>query len=80
LILSLVERHNLTMLFISHDLSVVRYISDRVAVMNKGLIVETGETETLWKSPQHAYTRQLLKAIPLADPKSERLRMAGVWA
>jgi len=80
LILSLVERHNLTMLFISHDLSVVRYISDRVAVMNKGLIVEAGETETLWKSPQHAYTRQLLKAIPLADPKSERLRMAGVWA
>ena len=78
LILSLVERHNLTLLFISHDLSVVRYISDRLIVMNKGLIVESGETETLWKKPQHAYTRQLLKAVPLADPKRERLRMAGV--
>jgi len=78
LILSLVERHDLTLLFISHDLSVVRYISDRLIVMNKGLIVESGETETLWKKPQHAYTRQLLKAVPLADPKRERLRMAGV--
>ena len=78
LILSLVERHNLTLLFISHDLSVVRYISDRLIVMNKGLIVESGETETLWKRPQHDYTRQLLKAVPLADPKRERLRMAGV--
>ena len=78
LILSLVERHNLTLLFISHDLSVVRYISDRLIVMNKGLIVESGQTETLWKRPQHDYTRQLLKAVPLADPKRERLRMAGV--
>ena len=78
LILSLVERHDLTLLFISHDLSVVRYISDRLIVMNKGLIVESGETETLWKRPQHDYTRQLLKAVPLADPKRERLRMAGV--
>ena len=78
LILSLVERHDLTLLFISHDLSVVRYISDRLIVMNKGLIVESGETETLWKKPQHAYTRQLLKAVPLADPKRERLRMVGV--
>tara|TARA_B110000240_G_scaffold3194_1_gene3612 strand:- start:8091 stop:9740 length:1650 start_codon:yes stop_codon:yes gene_type:complete len=78
LILSLVERHDLTLLFISHDLSVVRYISDRLIVMNKGLIVESGQTETLWKRPQHDYTRQLLKAVPLADPKRERLRMAGV--
>jgi ABC-type microcin C transport system duplicated ATPase subunit YejF len=77
LILELVERHNLTMLFISHDLSVVRYISDRVMVMNKGLIVESGDTETLWANPQQEYTRQLLRAIPLADPKSERLRIAN---
>lgn len=69
LILALVERHNLTMLFISHDLSVVRYISDRVMVMNKGLIIETAATETLWANPQQDYTRQLLKAIPLADPR-----------
>ena len=77
LILELVERHNLTMLFISHDLSVVRYISDRVMVMNKGVIIETGETEALWANPQQEYTQQLLKAIPLADPKRERLRIAN---
>ena len=77
LILDLVERHNLTMLFISHDLSVVRYISDRVIVMNKGVIIEIGETEALWASPQQPYTQQLLEAIPLADPKSERARLAS---
>jgi len=76
LILDLVERHNLTMLFISHDLSVVRYISDRVMVMNKGLIIESGDTETLWAQPQQEYTRELLKAIPLADPKLERKRIS----
>ena len=74
LILNLVEKHNLTMMFISHDLSVVRYISDRVVVMNKGVIIETGDTEALWAAPQQQYTRDLLAAIPLADPKSERLR------
>ena len=74
LILNLVEKHNLTMMFISHDLSVVRYISDRVVVMNKGVIIETGDTEALWANPQQQYTRDLLAAIPLADPRSERLR------
>ena len=74
LILNLVEKHNLTMMFISHDLSVVRYISDRVVVMNKGVIIETGDTEALWANPQQQYTRELLAAIPLADPRSERLR------
>jgi ABC-type oligopeptide transport system ATPase subunit len=76
LILDLVERHNLTMMFISHDLSVVRYISDRVIIMNRGVIVEQGETEGLWARPQEAYTKDLLSAIPLADPRSERLRIA----
>ena len=75
LILELVERHNLTMMFISHDLSVVRYISDRVVVMNKGVIIEQGDTEALWGSPQQAYTKDLLAAIPRADPKSERIRI-----
>ena len=74
LILNLVEKHNLTMMFSSHDLSVVRYISDRVVVMNKGVIIETGDTEALWANPQQQYTRELLAAIPLADPRSERLR------
>lgn len=77
LILNLVEKHNLTMMFISHDLSVVRYISDRVVVMNKGVIIETGDTEALWANPQHQYTRDLLAAIPLADPRSERLRSSN---
>jgi ABC-type oligopeptide transport system ATPase subunit len=76
LILDLVERHNLTMMFISHDLSVVRYISDRVIIMNRGVIVEQGDTEGLWARPQEAYTKDLLSAIPLADPRSERLRIA----
>lgn len=78
LILDLVERHNLTMLFISHDLSVVRCISDRVMVMNKGVIIEQGDTETLWKNPQQAYTQQLLKAIPIADPRLERSRLSNL--
>ncbi|SMF38742.1 oligopeptide transport system ATP-binding protein [Alteromonadaceae bacterium Bs31] len=64
LMLSLSKKHNLTMLFISHDLAVVRYICDRVMVMQSGCIVEQGETETLFNSPQEAYTQSLLAAIP----------------
>ena len=78
LILELVERHNLTMMFISHDLSVVRYISDRVVIMNRGVIVEQGDTETLWAAPKEAYTKELLAAIPLADPAAERKRIASI--
>jgi len=78
LILELVERHNLTMMFISHDLSVVRYISDRVVIMNHGVIVEQGDTETLWAAPKAAYTKELLAAIPLADPAAERKRIASI--
>ncbi|MBT5578182.1 MAG: ABC transporter ATP-binding protein [Porticoccaceae bacterium] len=77
LILELVERHNLTMLFISHDLSVVRYISDRVLVMHHGVLIEQGDTEHLWANPQQDYTKNLLNAIPLADPKSERARLSS---
>lgn len=64
LLLELTHKHNLTMLFISHDMSVVRYLCDRVVVMQKGRIVEEGETETIFASPQEAYTQQLLAAIP----------------
>lgn len=74
LILHLVDKHQLTMLFISHDLSVVRYVSDRIAVMHHGKILEIKATEQLWKNPQHNYTQQLLRAIPIADPKLERER------
>lgn len=64
LLLELVDKHNLTMLFISHDLSVVRYICDRVAVMHRGKLIESGETEALWHNPQQAYTQTLLRAVP----------------
>lgn len=74
LILDLVEKHHLTMLFISHDLSVVRYIADQIAVMHHGKLVEMGRTEPLFTAPQHAYTQRLLSAIPVADPARERQR------
>jgi ABC-type oligopeptide transport system ATPase subunit len=64
LILALVERHNLSMLFISHDLSVVRSIADRVLVMHQGKVIESGDTETLWAAPRETYTQDLLAAVP----------------
>jgi ABC-type oligopeptide transport system ATPase subunit len=64
LLLELSQKHDLTMLFISHDMSVVRYLCDRVMVMQKGKLVEEGETEQIFSSPQQDYTRQLLEAIP----------------
>ena len=68
LILDLVEQRNLTMLFISHDLSVVRSICDRVAVMHRGKLVEQGNTEQLWSKPKMDYTKALLAAVPPANP------------
>ena len=64
LILTLVEKHNLSMLFISHDLSVVRYIADRVLVMHGGKLIESGDTETLWAHPHQSYTQELFAAVP----------------
>jgi len=64
LLLELVERFDLTMLFISHDLGVVRYLADRILVMKDGKLVESGSVHQVFSSPQEAYTQALLNAIP----------------
>jgi ABC-type glutathione transport system ATPase component len=74
LLLNLIQKYQITMIFISHDLSVVRYLTDRTAVMYAGKIVEYGLTEDVFNNPQHPYTKSLLSAIPIADPDKERSR------
>ena len=66
------EEKNLTYLFIAHDLSVVRFISDRIGVIYKGRIVEVAEAEELFNFPLHPYTHSLISAIPIPDPKLEK--------
>ena len=68
------DRLNLTILFIAHDLSVVKYFSDRIGVMYFGKMVELAESDELFAHPMHPYTRSLLSAIPLPDPHSEKNR------
>ncbi|MCY7025354.1 ATP-binding cassette domain-containing protein [Streptococcus sanguinis] len=69
----------LTYLFIAHDLSVVRFISDRIAVIYKGVIVEVAETEELFNHPVHPYTQSLLSAVPIPDPILERKKVLKVY-
>ncbi len=80
LLLELKEKENLTYLFISHDLSVVRYISDRIGVMYLGNLVELASSETIFKDPRHPYTVALLSSIPTTDPddlNKERIILEG---
>ena len=63
-------------LFIAHDLSMVKYISDRIGVLHLGRMLETGTTEEIFSNPLHPYTRSLLSAIPSPDPRTEKGRTA----
>lgn len=74
LLKKLQEERNLTYLFIAHDLSMVKYISDRIAVMHRGKILELATAEELYNNPLHPYTKSLLSAIPLPNPDYEKNR------
>lgn len=76
LLKDLQSEFGLTYIFISHDLSVVEYISDKVGVMYLGEMVEMAETEELFTHPKHPYTQALLSAVPLPDPKNKTIRIA----
>ncbi|SJL83189.1 ABC transporter ATP-binding protein [Vibrio palustris] len=80
LLLDLQQEMNLAMIFISHDLSVVRHVSDTVAVMYFGKIVEMKDAVSLYANPEHEYTRTLLSAIPISHPKNRKKRRAAQLA
>lgn len=75
LLLELQREMNLAMIFIAHDLAVVKHVSDRIAVMYLGQIVETAKSEELYRRPRHPYTKALISAIPVADPTARHARI-----
>jgi ABC-type oligopeptide transport system ATPase subunit len=75
LLMDLQEQLKLTYLFIAHDLRLVRHISSRTAVMYLGKVVEMGDTEEIFRNPQHPYTRALLSAVPAIDPDAPKARI-----
>jgi len=79
LLCAMQQQRELTYLFISHDLSVMRFIADRIAVIHKGVIVELADTEELFAHPLHPYTRALLSAIPLPNPKTEKNKLLEIY-
>ncbi len=74
LLKDLQKERNLTLLFIAHDLSMVKYISDRVAVMYRGKVVELGTPEAVYGDPVHSYTKSLISAVPIADPDYKKTK------
>jgi oligopeptide transport system ATP-binding protein len=79
LLSDLQKEKGLTYLFVAHDLAVVRFITERLAVIHKGKIVELAETEKLFANPLHPYTRALLSAIPLPDPRAARKKKLEIY-
>lgn len=75
LLKQLKEDFSLTFLFISHDLSVIKYLSDRIAIMYLGEVVEIGKTEEIFKNPKHPYTKALLSSVPELNPQDEKERI-----
>jgi len=75
LLMDLKDNTGMSMIFISHDLSIVRQVCDRVLVLYKGQVVESGNASDIYDNPQHPYTQKLLDSIPLADPEMERKRI-----
>ena len=73
------QERGLTYLFIAHDLSIVRFISDRIVVIYKGRIMEIAESEELFRYPLHPYTKSLMSAIPVPDPKIEKMKQLFVY-
>ncbi|HCX2604407.1 TPA: ABC transporter ATP-binding protein [Staphylococcus aureus] len=79
IIKKLQKERKTTLLFIAHDLSMVKYVSDRIAVMHKGKIVEIASSERLYQNPLHNYTKSLISAIPQPDPQYERERVIEIY-
>ncbi len=75
LLMDLKEQTQMSMILISHDLSIVRQICDRILVLYNGEIVEMGKAEDIYQNPQHEYTKNLLDSIPLTAPEKERQRI-----
>ncbi len=78
LLMDLKEQTRMSMIFISHDLSIVRQVCDRILVLYQGEIVEIGKSEDIYNNPQHEYTKKLLDSIPLADPDMECQRILNI--
>ena len=74
LLIELRARLGLSFIFISHDIGVIRYFCDRVAVMRRGKVVEVGDAQTICTSPSHPYTQALISAVPYPDPRRPRMQ------